>query len=307
MRKNKLLIFLFVFIMFFCVNVSGAKAEWCPSDSKFSKAVSCKYKAGVTVREDAVIYFGKTTGGNYCSTVKSIKTGTWVWAWKDDNSGAASKKKFEFDFKDANKMQSSIFENNKCPRLKIVNEYDIKSGKTEKVIISNKKLGGIPVLGDIFNEAACGVNQIVSLGSECWMADGDFSEITNDEMTATTISTNSERAGNSELIGSIRKYFEHNNNGKTEFSSDEITCTELLGDELISMIGSISLFICVSAIVLIVLFSSSDFVKAIASNDDDILKKATSRLKIRLISVVLLLLLPLLVNFTLSFISWKTF
>ena len=99
MKKNRLYMILFVFVMFFCVNVDGVKAGWCPSDSKFSKAASCEYKAGVTTREDVVIYFGKTTGGNYCSTVKSVKVGTWVWAWKDDNSGGASKKKFEFDFK----------------------------------------------------------------------------------------------------------------------------------------------------------------------------------------------------------------
>lgn len=303
MKRNKLFIFVFVFIMFFGINIDGVLADWCPSDSKFSRAVSCKYEAGVTSRESAVIYFGKTTGGKYCSTVKSVKVGTLFWAWKDDNNGAASKKKFEFDFKDANKMQSSIFENNSCPRLKIVNKYAIKSGKTEKVVISNKKMGGIPALGDIFNEAACGLNQIASFGSECWMADGVFSEITNDEMTATTISTNNERTGNSELIGSIRRYFEHNNNGKIEFSKGDITCTELLGSDLISMIGSASLFICVLAIVLIVLLSTTDFIKAIASSDEDILKKSTSRLKVRLISVVILLLLPILVNFTLGFIN----
>ena len=302
MKKNRLYMILFVFVMFFCVNIGGVKAGWCPSDSKFSRAVSCEYKAGVTSREDIAIYFGKTTGGKYCSTVKSVKIGTWVWAWKDDNSGAASKKKFEFDFKDANKMQSSIFESNKCPRLKIVNEYKISSGKTEKVIISNKKLSGIPVLGEILDETACGVNQMVSLGSECWMADGVFSEISNDEMTSTTIETNNERAGNVNLIESIRKYFSHNK-GKTEFSKGEVTCTELLGDELISIIGTSSLLICVFAIVLIVVLSSSDFVKAIASSDEDILKKSASRLKIRLISVVLLLLMPILVNFVLSFIN----
>lgn len=303
MRKNRLYILMFVSVMLFCVNVDGVKADWCTSDSKFSKAVACKYKAGVTVREDVVVYFGKTTKGKYCSTLKSVRVGTWVWAWKDDNNGAATKKKFDFDFDDAIKLQSSIFENNKCPRLKVVNEYDFSTGKTKKVVISNKKLSGIPGVGDLFDEVACGLNQLASYESECWMADGEFSEITNDEMISTTISTNNERAGNVKLIESIRRYFEHNNNGKTEFSKGETTCTELLGKDLISMISSIFLLICVLAIVLIVVLSSSDFIKAIASSDDDILNKSASKLKVRLISVVILLLLPILVNFTLSFIN----
>lgn len=309
MNNKRLYIFVFIFLMFFCVNIGGVKADWCSSDSKFSKAVSCEYKAGVTVREDVVLYFGKTTGGAYCSTVKSVKVGTWVWAWTDDNSGGASKKKVEFDFVDADKMQSSIFENNKCPRLKIVNEYKISTGKTEKVIISNKKLSGIPVLGDIFDETACGLNQILpgTFGSECWMADGVYKEITKDEMTATTITTSNERTGNFNLIESIRRYFRNNNNGKTEFRKGEITCTELLGDDLINMINNFSLLICVLAIVLIIVFTSSDFIKAITSSDDDILKKATGRLKVRLISVVILLLLPALVNFTLGFINDKLY
>lgn len=302
--KRKFIYILFL-IVTFCVCINGAKAGWCPSNSKFSRAVSCEYKAGVTSREDVVVYFGKTTGGKYCYTLKSVKIGTWVWAWKDDNSGGASKKKFEFDFNNGNKMQSKIFKKNKCPRLKVVNEYKISSGKTEKVIISNKKLSGIPVVGDIFDETACGLNQILpaTFGSECWMADGVYKEITKDEMSATTVSTNNEHGGNFNLIQSIRNYFSHNNNGKTEFSKKEVTCTELLGRDLIKLINSSFLIICVSSIVLIVVFTSLDFIKAIASNDDDIMKKSTSRLKARLIAVVILLLLPVLVSFTLGFIN----
>ncbi|MBR2708430.1 MAG: hypothetical protein IKE90_03230 [Bacilli bacterium] len=304
MRYKKLNIIAFVFIMFFCFNIGDVRAGWCPSDSKFSSATSCEYKAGVTSREDVVIYFGKTTGGKYCSTVKSVKIGTWAWSWKDDNNGGASRKKFEFDFEDANKMQSSIFENNKCPRLKIVNEYKISSGKTEKVIISNKKLSGIPVLGEILDETACGVNQMVSLGSECWMADGIFSKISNDEMSATTIEANDERASNVSLVESIFAAARKWGTEDTGVSSDgSISCEALLGPDNIKIISDVLLVISVIGVILVIVLGMSDFVKAVASSDDDVLAKAWKKFKYRIISVVILLLLPVLVDFILSFVN----
>lgn len=304
MKKNRLYMILFVFVMFFCVNIGGVKAGWCPSDSKFSSAASCEYKAGVTSREDIVIYFGKTTGGKYCSTVKSVKIGTWAWSWKDDNNGVASRKKLEFDFEDANKMQSSIFENNKCPRLKIVNEYKISSGKTEKVIISNKKLSGIPVLGEILDETACGVNQIVSLGSECWMADGIFSKISNDEMSATTIEANDERGGNFALIGSILAAARKWGTEDTGVSSDgSISCEALLGPDNVKIISDVLLVISVIGVILVIVLGMSDFVKAIASSDDDALAQAFKRIKHRILSVIILLLLPVLVDFILGLVN----
>lgn len=84
-------------------------------------------------------------------------------------------------------------------------------------------------------------------------------------------------------------------------------CTSLLGEPdtkgtpawYLSLIFSIMRYV---AIVLLIVLTIMDFVGAIASQDNDILKKATSKLLKRAIMCVIIFLLPTFIDFVLQFI-----
>ena len=54
---------------------------------------------------------------------------------------------------------------------------------------------------------------------------------------------------------------------------------------------------------MVVVFGIMEFIKAISSSDDDALAKAFKRLKVRLISIIILLILPVFVNLVLGLIN----
>lgn len=81
------------------------------------------------------------------------------------------------------------------------------------------------------------------------------------------------------------------------------SCKALLGTDNVKLISDILLFISVLGVVLVIVFEVTDFIKAIASSDDDALAQAFKRLKNRIISIIVLLLLPVLVDFALGFIN----
>ncbi|MBR2833044.1 MAG: hypothetical protein IKE75_01170 [Bacilli bacterium] len=82
-----------------------------------------------------------------------------------------------------------------------------------------------------------------------------------------------------------------------------ITCKKLLGSDNVKLIRTYLFYICAAGVIIVIVLGISDFVKAIASSDDDALMTAWKRLKNRIISVIILLLLPALVNFVLSFVD----
>ena len=54
---------------------------------------------------------------------------------------------------------------------------------------------------------------------------------------------------------------------------------------------------------MVVVFGIMEFIKAISSSDDDALAKAFKRLKVRIISIIILLILPVFVNLLLGLIN----
>lgn len=82
-----------------------------------------------------------------------------------------------------------------------------------------------------------------------------------------------------------------------------IECTTLLGKDNVSLITNILLVIAAVGVVMVVIYSITDFTKAVAASDDDGLAKSGKHLKNRIISVIALLLLPALINFLLGFIN----
>ena len=94
---------------------------------------------------------------------------------------------------------------------------------------------------------------------------------------------------------------------KSDNKYNKVTCSSLLGDENIKLVRRGLFIIAVIGVVLVVALGSSDFVKAVASSDSDALSKAGKSFKNRIISVVLLLLMPVLVDLLLSFINGNVY
>lgn len=138
----------------------------------------------------------------------------------------------------------------------------------------------------------------------------DFKEITTDasgnkyDTTSGAIGAaiNNATNKNAELLEKIKNAAKSTDNN-FKIKDTDISCEEILGKENVKLINEIFLIICVTGVVLVVILGSTDFVKAVASSDDDALAQAFKRLKNRIISVVILLLLPVLINFVLGFIN----
>lgn len=78
-----------------------------------------------------------------------------------------------------------------------------------------------------------------------------------------------------------------------------VTCENLLGDDVISMISRIYFVIEIVVVLLCVVLSMMDFFKATANSDADALKKTWTRVIKRIIVIFVLFLLPVLVRFAL--------
>ncbi len=89
----------------------------------------------------------------------------------------------------------------------------------------------------------------------------------------------------------------------TDINYDDIDCGQLLGSELLEWLSSIYFLIQVGAIAITVITGMLDITKAVASNEEDMLKKALNKLKIRLLVTVIIIILPILIEFILGFVE----
>ena len=89
------------------------------------------------------------------------------------------------------------------------------------------------------------------------------------------------------------------NNGAVNYNSN---CSGILSNVAPYLKSGISI-ISIAGVVLLVIFMSTDFVKAITSGEDDGLLKAFNNSKKRIIAVIILLLLPLLLNFLINLVN----
>lgn len=303
--KNKVLGILVLFIFCF-IGIGNVKANiaYCSSDDKFTSAGSCRYSnpGGIGSTELNVdLYFGKTEGGKYCAEIKSVNLNTWV---DFDNSDiAASRDKVAFDLK--NETMSGILNNKSCPKLKFVNDYDLKSSKTVKFTASDKDL----------NDIACKASQVASLGSECWVLDGsDYKKITDKEMEETVEESENYRddEANQKQVEKIKKRankdVEEQSNMENQFENlkQGNSCSALLGtgeDSIAPIIKNVFFVTCVIGIIILIFTVSGDFIKAITSNENEAVATAFKSAKNRIIATLILLLLPVLVNFIVDIIN----
>lgn len=85
----------------------------------------------------------------------------------------------------------------------------------------------------------------------------------------------------------------------------EEVCTGLLGEHLKKDLENILKIMRIVAPLLVVFLTSAELISAVASKDDDALKKAMGRLTTRILLVVVLFFLPIILNLLLGFIDNK--
>ena len=89
----------------------------------------------------------------------------------------------------------------------------------------------------------------------------------------------------------------------------KITCEDVFGKgdkgQLSKILREIFKYIRIAAVGLFVIFTSLDFIKAIAGSDDSPIKKASKNLTKRFVILLILLILPTLVNIVLSIVEIK--
>lgn len=87
-------------------------------------------------------------------------------------------------------------------------------------------------------------------------------------------------------------------------NSDQV-CDSLLGPAFKKDLEQIFKIMLVAGPLIVVVLTSVEFISAIASKDDDAIKKCTAKLTTRLILVAVLFFLPILLNLLLSFLDEK--
>ena len=82
-----------------------------------------------------------------------------------------------------------------------------------------------------------------------------------------------------------------------EANDGNLTCTDVLSDEIVKIISDFIRLISIVGVVLLVFLMIFDFVKAVVSSEEGAVMKAFKGARIRIIATILLFLLPVIVNF----------
>jgi len=80
-------------------------------------------------------------------------------------------------------------------------------------------------------------------------------------------------------------------------------CNSLMNSEVSTFLKDLFFVISIVGVVILIFMIASDFIKAIASSDNDAMNKAFSSTKTRIIAVIILLILPALVSFIINLIN----
>lgn len=113
-------------------------------------------------------------------------------------------------------------------------------------------------------------------------------------------SSNPDSNSDDEKIDKIKEWAQKN--GYDNIDSVGDPC-QIIDDNLKKLLNYVFWFICVSAIILLVIMTAVSFVKAILGADDEKLKDAFKHLVTRIIVVIILLLLPAILTFIVTLIN----
>ncbi len=308
MKKSYKWLFLVFLLMFFCVNIDGVKAATtnCPDNIQeiYTDAYSCDYLAETKVSQFMVLKEGNYSFGfnvktlqynnnNYCYIVTNQRL-----TFKDKGVDSLLVSDDSFDYGDAYFRlieqslpddASSIFakmKNGTCPTLhaqvpvfnkQIVN-CEISSHKI--IGVSYHSSSGISNL--VFNNMQGSNLQPVNRND---IEKGiDDATLTNEEVRQRIINA----ANKEEILNII-------------LGEGNASCVGVLSDEVADFLKKLFLILCVVGIILCIVFTVFDFINSISSNEDDSLSKHFKKLKNRIILIIVLLLLPVLINWFIDF------
>lgn len=324
MRKNKLFICLLFVLCFTCVgNVKAA------NDKGFA---ICDYTFDMNVDGETIsqhVRFGVANSANnsYCS-VKGLSckqsneikyTGLPLYAFHKKGTSKYNCPQLKFvlynkaekERKDEN-CQSGNSGNTSanCPPIRYTSYTfkPIESSQYEKIkgndSYKNKQVSSSTLHENLRYSGASYTNE------DCgWIV----SAIISDPQKAMELSKKPDDAAenitfnkcnntkNADLVEKVKKYA--NDEDYTQKSYSEISCSNIFGEKLLPQIKTGFLVICVIGIVILVFTMSGDFIKSIASGDADNMAETFKKAKTRIIATVILLLLPIFVNFVIDFIN----
>ena len=289
--------------MFFCVNIDvKAENKMCSKDVSVKKAYSCDYSGSSNgIMGEASTSFSfilvEDDNSNLCSIIDNAK-----FVWKDhveifglsddsfDASNANIRRFVKFDLK-----YNSIMDEMKKGSCPVLNAK----------ISANFTAWGLGNYTGIKEYKLKGSHDFICSWSSSTVCINDINGTNNREISK----KDAEEAIDNALLTDeqikkyIKKWAEKTTGFDQNIDGDLSACRAILTDDMIDIIGRALLIINVVAVILVIVLSMFDFVSTIASNDDDGIMKSFKKIKTRLITVVLLFLIPLLLNWAINYLN----
>lgn len=364
MKKNRLYILLFVFVMFFCVNVGGVKASYgitcyyatedcyytvTDHQSSHRVEVPCtgakdngrkNQKCYKDVKDTIDTYYAVSYGINYwCPSNSSCDA--WGRGYlkkiKEDSSSSSRTVGEEINASGYNSFIKNIKNNKKslfgvstdgptkCPSSITINDLSvgvsIGSGAGKIEAESGKKNNGSSrtctlSLKDKYSYKKGGMtseNFIENVENLSKSLDNEATEFHivkpgNSGSEYGDVEKGNKGSKNHDLVSSIINWAMGRKDLQKDADigideSDELECSQVLGDAFADVLAGIFTLTCVIGVVLLIFTLIFDFIKAITSGEDGALLDAFKKAKIRVIATIILLLLPVFVNFIIDFIN----
>lgn len=304
MKKNKLFVLIFVFVMFFGFNLDVVKAEnkMCSKDVSVKKAYSCDYSGsnnGILGEASTSFSFMlvEDDNNNICSIIDNAnfmyKDHVAVFGLSDDSfdaSNANIRRFVKFDL-----AYNSIMDEMKKGSCPVLNAK----------ITANFTAWGLGSYTGIKEFKLKGSHDFICSWSSSTVCINDINGTNNHEVSK----GDAEKAIDNALLSDeqikkyIKKWAEKTTGFDQNIDGDLSDCRSILTDDMIDIINRALLIIDVVGVILVIVLSMVDFVTTIASSDDDGIMKSFKKVKTRLIAVVLLLFTPLLLSWVINYLN----
>lgn len=293
MKKKYGLLFLLCLLMFFCINIDGVEAKVASKTCIYKGKILVQTSTGGTQYKENKADAG--IGITYTCTTGSECEYSYYAARATSPSG--NSEEFKITGSDVIIENTDYFYDKSKEELKCAdNVYILREGTSTNPLyrFSYKKKDGYQKFtkhkeeGNIRTEV---INIAKSGKSEDTSSTSSSGDTTNQDM----IDEIKDRANKQ------KKDQENGNIGIDEESTP--SCSDVLGDKFSKFLKSIFVFISVGGIILLIILMSFDFIKVITSSEDNAMSEAFKRVRNRVLAVILLLLLPVLVNFLIGIIN----
>ena len=322
--KKRYLLFLPLFLMFFCIDMSEVKAAgiMCAYKNQcnykiLTAAQTSKVPVGTQFKVDLTYGLNFNCTGTNCKLEGKGYIKTWKEGEQDrskeegdlislKNGDIFSKKNVasiegNFGFNSRNPQPS------KCPDNVTISTITYDG-------LEKHKFDSIELKKRTSSQEFCSLNKVADATYSA-IEDSDFDENikrnSKGEIGFKINNPNHPEDSSSEnvddLVNSVRAA---NPKGKNPYdtnsnlnSSDELYCSVVLGDGVVDILRTIFMVIMIVGLLILIFSMSGDFIKAITSGDADAMSQAFKKSKTRIFAVIILLILPMLVNFMIDFIN----